>query len=411
MSKRRLAIIAASIIVVLGGAVGVWYLFSDNDAELTIGDPFGGLGGGEAVPGTDLPTTGVEQDAGEQLAPRFVKITDGPVAPGTAAFGIRLPVEESSSATTSTTTVQTVPDVEVRFIDRASGNVYSYVANARTLTRISNRTLPGIQEASWVADGSRAYVRFLSSSQGSERVDTFMLPANGNGGFLLEQGLDQALVSGTSTLVTLFRGTTGSVATLANADGSNTRTLFSSLLSSIMVRPSSGSLYAHTKPSALLEGYAFHVNRSTGAFTRILGPFRGLSVLPSPDGSRVLFSYVEGGVMRLRVLDTTSRTSTALPVATMVDKCSWSANGRAAYCGVPTAIQGLQPDLWHQGASAFSDRIWRIDMTERVATLVVDPNEVGEVSVDAIALTADPSEDFLVFTDKSTGALFIYDLP
>lgn len=410
MNKRRIAIIIAAAIVVIGGAIGVWYLLGDGDAELTVGDPFGGLGGGEAVPGTDLPTTGTQQDAGEQLAPRFVRITDGPVAPGAVAFGIRVPTEDTA-ATTSTSSVQTAPDVEVRFIDRASGNVYAYVTHARTLTRINNRTLPGIQEASWVADGSRAYVRFLSSSQGSERVDTFMLPATGTGGFLLEQGLDQALVSGTSTLVTLFRGTTGSVATIANADGSNTRTLFSSLLSSIIVRPTSGSLYAVTKPSALLEGYAFQVNRTSGAFSRILGPFRGLSILPSPDGSRVLFSYVEGGVVRLRVLDTAARTSTALPVATFAEKCVWTANGRGAYCGVPTAIQGMQPDLWHQGASGFSDRIWRIDLDERVAKLVVDPNEVADVTVDAVALATDPIEDVLVFTDKSTGALFLYDLP
>lgn len=410
MTRNRISIIIAAAVVVIGGVIGIWYLFAGDDAELTVGDPFAGLGGGEAVLDSDLPTTGIQQQAGEQLAPRLIRITEGPVARGVAAFGIQVPVVEQETATTSTSTVRTVPDVEVRFIDRASGNIYAYVAKERTLTRISNRTVPGIQEASWVADGSRAYVRFISSTAGGERVDTFMLPANGEGGFLLEQGTNQALVAGTSTLMTLFGGTTGSVATIANIDGSNSRTLFSSLLSSIMIRPSSGPLYVATKPSALLDGYAFQVSRTNGAFSRILGPFRGLSILPSPNGSRVVFSYVESGTPRLRVFDAAARTSTALPVATLAEKCVWTANGAAVYCGVPTSIQGMQPDMWYQGATAFTDRIWRIDMVERVATLIVDPNEIGGITVDAVALSLDPSEDFLIFMDKASGALYAYDL-
>lgn len=430
MNRKKLLLTVAGLVFLIGAVVGAWYFFfSNGDAELTVGNPFDGLGSGQVSPGSDLPTDGVQQQAGEELAPRFIRITEGPVARGVVAFRIAIPVEPTESvepavdlnATTSTSTVATArpsvtqpartrPDTEVRFIDRASGNVYAFVAGERTLTRISNRTLPGVQTASWVGDGSRAYVRFLAAGEEGERVDTYALPADGQGGFLLESNLDQALVAGTSTLVTVFAGSTGSVGTIANADGTNQRTLFSSLLSSLVVHPTRGNLFGMTRPSAYIDGYAFEINRSTGVFSRILGPLRGLSVLPSPNGSRLLYSYTEGNTVRLRVLDTGSRTSTALPVGTMVEKCVWTSDSTQVYCGVPLSVQGVQPDFWYQGATRFSDRIWRIDMTERIASLVIDPNEVGGVVVDTAALAVDPVGDVLVFMDRHTGALFSYDL-
>jgi hypothetical protein len=49
-------------------------------------------------------------------------------------------------------------------------------------------------------------------------------------------------------------------------------------------------------------------------------------------------------------------------------------------------------------------------MTQRIATLVLDPYQIGKINVDAVNLTLDPSEDILVFTDKHSGALYSYDL-
>jgi hypothetical protein len=80
------------------------------------------------------------------------------------------------------------------------------------------------------------------------------------------------------------------------------------------------------------------------------------------------------------------------------------------YCAVPTNLQGNLPDDWYQGAITFTDRIWKIDLTERTATLVLDPQQTGKVDVDAVNLTVDSSEDMLIFTDKHSGALYAYDL-
>ncbi len=421
-NMKRLFIIIAGVIVAIGLLIGIYFLFfAPDSATLTVGNPFDDIGSGDVAPNSDLPTDGTFQNAGTTLGERFVKITDGPVAEGEAVFGVMVEDEDAAadsssvpaSASSTASAVPAVPamkpDVEVRFIDRASGNVYSYLAHSRTLTRISNKTLPGIQIASWTPDGSRAYVQFLTTNGSEEQVSTYALTADGGEGRLLENDLAQAEVAST-TLFTLLSGSTGSVGTVSAVDGSDSRTLFSSLLSSLVVHPTTGTFYATNKPSSQLDGYAFSINRTTGGFSRILGPFRGLSVLPSLDGSSLIYSYTDGGAYRLRVLDTDTRTSTALPLATLTEKCVWAYDGLSVYCAVPTNLRGNLPDDWYQGAIVFTDRIWKIDLTERVATLVLDPSEIGKVNVDAVGLAIDPAEDALVFMDKHSGALYAYDL-
>jgi hypothetical protein len=406
--RRRPLIIAASVIVLLGLAVGAYFLLADS-AELVVSDnPFGDTESGLIGEGPEEAESG----AGEVFAPRFIRVTDKPVAKGVVAINristTTTQIENASG--TPTVAETTVHDTEVRFIDRASGNIYRYMAQERSLTRISNKTLPGIQEASWLPSGSVAYVRFLQGQEGNEQVATYVLPETGEGGFFLEQGLAEAKAVGSTSLFTLLSGTTGSVGSIARSDGTNARTLFTSLLSSLVVHPTRTNYFAHTKASAFLDGYAFQINGTSGAFTRILGPLRGLSVLPSPNGNFLLYSYVDRGTLRLAVLDVQSRNSTTLPVSTLTEKCFWSSDSQSAYCGVPTSLaQGL-PDNWYQGAVTFSDRLWRIDMEQRLATLIVDPSAVAEVSIDAVALYTDPEEDVLVFTDKHSGSLWVYDL-
>jgi|CXWL01.1.fsa_nt_gi hypothetical protein len=411
MNTKRALISIAILLVIAGIGFGLYYLFfAGNTPRLTVGgDPFGNTGAGPTTDGTGLAPGETATNAGTEVAPNLIKVTNGPVALGSLLINTE-PVLSFGSTGSSTTAIQEPADVLVRYIERASGNMYTFSVHSRTLARISNKTLPGIQEASWVPDGSLAYVRFLTRDTGVESVATYALPATEAGGFFLEQNLTQAQVVGSSTIFTLFAGTTGSVGSLTKVSGAGAKTLFTSLLSSLVVYPAERSYFASTKASRILDGYAFTINPGTGTFIRILGPFKGLSILPSPSGKSLLFSYVEAGTYRLSVLDLDTKTVTALPVATLTEKCVWGRSGANVYCAVPTNLVGGLPDSWYQGATAFTDRFWRIDMTARVASLIVDPLEVGKVSIDAVSLSVDAKEDVLVFTDLHTLSLWSYDL-
>lgn len=404
--KRRIPIIVASIIVVLGLLIGGYFVFFNNGPTLSVGTPGDLFGSSSDRPASELlgPDGTPIQGAGTVIAPKLIRISEAPVGKGVSALYIPAVIAATS------TDLSTPADVDVRFIERQSGNVYSFRVHDRVLTRISNRTIPGIQDAVWTKDGSLAFSRYLTrTTDGIEHIDTYAMPADGSEGYFLEQDLEQVTI-GSSTVFSLLPSSSGSIGTLSNIDGTNARTLFTSALSRLSIAFSGSDLVATTKGSSGLDGYAFMVSRTNGAFTRILGPYRGLATLPDPEGKSILYSYTDRGRTYLQVIDVASRNSVALPLSTFAEKCVWAPGGRAVYCGVPTTMTGNMPDDWYQGATSLSDRIWRIDLDTRLATLVIDPSQVADVSIDAVALTIDAQNDVLVFTNKKDGSLWVYDL-
>lgn len=412
---RRILIVVGSVIVILLIAAGIYFLFFANKSPgVTVGtgeNPFGDTSGGAAPVGGE-PAVGVTGAQGEEVAPHLIKITDGPVAYGSLAFNYlkttQVAVPNASGTATSTKTA-TTSATEVRYAERTSGNLYAYDVSARTLTRLSNRTLPGIEEAAWTPTGSTAFLRFLSNENGAEEIDTYALPSTGDGGYFLEPNLSQVFVTGSSTLVTLLPSSTGSIATVAKTDGTSSKTLFSSALASLRLYPAGKGYDAATKASAQADGYAFSVG-ADGTFTRLLGPLSGLTILPSPSGKTVLYSFRSGNSVNGGLFDAATHSATNLPLSILPEKCVWTADEKAAYCAVPRTLSGTWPDSWYQGTTSFSDRIWKIDLASRTAILVVDPLQVGKVDVDAVSLAIDPKADVLVFTNRADGSLWMYDL-
>ena len=416
--KRTLIIIGA-VLLVIALAVGAYFLFfAPKKAGIVVDtgqNPFG-TSGDYTGAGDGQQPTGDTVKTGEEVAPNLVRITQGPVALGSLVFLAPKEIVEEEGPDTGTSSAsvakkgKTIFVPEVRYVERKSGNVYKYEFNEKLLSRISNRTLPGIQEAAWTADGKTAFLRFLSANQsGTEVAETYALPTESEGGYLLESGLDQVVVSGTSTVITLLPSTPGSIATAARAARAHAKTLFTSSLSSLRLYPAGKGVGAFTKPSAQMDGFGFMVS-AAGAFDRILGPYRGFTMLPSPSGKQVAYSYLSGQTLVASVMDTATRASTALPVALLPEKCVWAADEQSIYCAVPRSMSGSWPDSWYQGAVSFSDRIWKIDLLARTAVLVVDSVAVANTPIDGVSLSIDANSDVLLFTNKADGSLWAYDL-
>ena len=415
--KNRAQIIVGSIALIILLGATLYFIFKPS-AHLTVsnGVGFGDTGSGTVTPGSTVePGTGASR-AGVVVAPNLIKITNGPVSAGEAVFDIApalIPSAQATSSATSSTAFipanYTPGDVGVHYIDRESGNIYEYLALSRKLSRISSKTLPGIQEASWLPDGSMAIVRFLSQANSASHVTTYALPSTGTGGYFFQQDLDQATVIGSSTVFVLASNPTGSTGSTAKADGTGSKTLFSSALSSIILKASGANVVAVTKAAFELDGYAFSL--SGGAFSPILGPLKGLTILPSPSGKILLYSYTDGTALHMAAFNMNDGTVTNLPLATVADKCVWASNSISLYCGIPSTLNDANiPDDWYQGVTSFSDKIWRIDLSSRLATLVVDPSTEGKIDIDVVNLTIDPSSQVLVFRNKKDSSLWAYTL-
>ncbi len=129
-----------------------------------------------------------------------------------------------------------------------------------------------------------------------------------------------------------------------------------------------------------------------------------------PSGQLVLYEYVDSGTYRMGVFNLATGGITQLPVATLAEKCVWTNDNSALYCGIPTSFTGNLPDDWYQGAVSFTDRIWRIDLSTRLATLVVDPMQSGNAAIDVVNPTLDAGDQLLVFRNKKDSSLWAYSL-
>lgn len=414
---RRMLIIIAGIIVLTGIGVALYFFFFANAPTLSVDttpNPFGEAPDSLAPTDTSSEGSALVSEAGEYVAPRLVRITKGPVAAGNVVFSVG--TTSSTGQGTGTSTLEAIPekDYEIRYVERATGNVYSYLFNKRALTRISNKTIPGVQEAVWLSDGSQTYVRYLVQGENTTNsaVETYALPLSGEEGFFLEKDLSQVLAKNDGTVMTVLPSTSSTLVNMVDKGGRSLSSGFSVPLASLRIQFAGEDFLAVTRPSASLDGYAFLVEDTTDTLARVLGPFRGLSALPSPSGEFLLYHSLNKGALSLSLYDRTSRATIALPVSTLVEKCVWANDETKIYCGVPRALSGTLPDAWYQGAVAFSDRLWVIDVAGRVAALLVDPGTASEEEepIDAVALTVDSGANVLVFTDKKTGALYAYDL-
>lgn len=398
---RRTLIIVSVVVVLAGlGAVAYFLLAPKNPGLVVEPTPTLPVAGENELPdGGEGPIGVVPEETppvGTAVA-RLSKISAGPVVPGVGVV----------SANASTTPEGS--EVEIFFIERQSGNVFSYVRPSGKLTRTSNKTVPGIQDASWLSDASVAIVRYLSG-ENFETVNTYALTRDGSPGSFFAQNLTD-IDTASSSVLTVASGVNGSIGTVQSANGSGATQVFTTPLSQIRASfGGSGRYLVFTKPSTKEDGYAFVVD-SKGAFARVAGPRRGLAALASPTGAWLLVSYVEGSSLKTELVNTATREATALPVGTIADKCVWTKDGSAVYCGVPVALQNASyPDDWYQGAVQFNDRIWKIDIAARFAQLTLDFSAETKTSLDAVALALDPSGRVLVFMNKNDGSLWSYEL-
>jgi len=395
---QRNILIGAVVVVVLGLGVWAYFAFFTGGATVITTPGASSLPVAEQTPTQPSGATSAPSLSGGAptaiVSPRLVKISAGPVALGEAV------VTKAATASSSAETT-------VTYIERQSGNVFSYSTATKNITRISNKTVPGIQSASWLPNASTAFVRYLSGATFST-INTYALSASSTSGFFLPQNLAGISVSSTGIL-TLSSGVNGSSASVTHIDGTRASEIFTTPLSAIHASFAGKNYLVFTKPSSDLAGDAFIVD-TAGKFSRIAGPQNGLVALASPLGKWVLVSYTLGSAMQMQLVSIATGASLQLPVATIADKCVWASDDSAIYCGVPISppVNSSYPDDWYQGAVHFSDRIWKIDTAGRYAQLVLDFSKETSGVLDAEALAIDPFSTTLVFVNKNDSSLWSY---
>ncbi|MFA6340778.1 MAG: hypothetical protein WCX27_00855 [Candidatus Paceibacterota bacterium] len=310
----------------------------------------------------------------------------------------------------------------LRFIDRATGNAYEYIPESQTgeASRITNTTIPKIEEAIWSLDGNSVVLRYLDNETDnivsfSAKISISSSTAMGemNGSFLAKNIKELVTnPSGNKIFELLNKTDGGSYGITASFDGSGKKQTFDSPVSFWNISwPKEGIITLTTKPSFQDPGFLFFFNTQTGLMDRVLGNIAGLSTLTNNDASLVAYSTSESDSFTLDVYDVKKKTSSGLSMQTLADKCVWGVkNSAVLYCAVPQGpTSDSYPDAWYQGTESFNDAIWSINMANGATTLLYQ-TETNDISFDAFDLKVSANDRYLSFSSKNDLSLWLLDI-
>lgn len=395
-------LVAAVIVVLLGGLAGWYYFVQRQIADTAASDAARGgealsFGGGRGstyenasgVPGESTP--GASAAPGKP-APRLWHVTKTPVAG--AGF-----------AASSTS---------LYFAEVSSGNILEADTAISAVTRLTNTLMPKVYEAHFAPDGAvvmrfdadatvQTYSATLAST--TQAIDSTSTPQTLKGQYL-PQSIASLAVGPAHTLFYVLPESSGGFAVVrSDWKGASQKKLFSSALSGWDLYPlSDGGLVISQKPSDSVTGYAYTVS-ATGALSPFTGNLPALSVLPREGGAR-LFSTAESAP-ELFAKVSADASSVRLPIQTSADKCVWARGpDLIAYCGVPRTATGsgfLAERA--KGAAHSSDSWYKVDVSSGTAEQLYAPDPSLDLDVESPSV--DDTNSYIAFTNAADKSLWM----
>ncbi len=355
--------------------------------------------------------------AGDQQIPILRQITGEPVAG--VGFTERLVISTSTVATsTATTTLKNAPKPKVtkvnsyfiRYVERATGNIYETSTSTLINTRITNTTIPKVYEA-YLADlaGNSYIYRTLIDGTDvikSEYETVKQTSSTSTENSLIPSPLPYKITSldVNSTRDQIFYILdTNPRGVVSKTNGASQKTILDTPLKEWLANwVNSKMVVITTKPSGNVPGYLYSIDPTTKDFNKLLGDINGLTALVSPNGKNILYSESAGSTIDLNILKTDINQTQRLFLQTLPEKCVWSKDSNILYCaGSNNAPEALYPDSWYQGNVSFSDSFWKLNIKTGQSTLLANPQTLVGTSIDATNISLDSKEDALTFINKN----------
>lgn len=401
MSKKTAIIIITAIILLVAGGLLFFYFYANrgqgNDIipTQTGTDLFPNTSGNQTSnpTGATTPTTGTTQGQGTSQNLSTLK-------------------ELSTRPSAGAMVIATSSGIFARFIEKGTGNVYQVSPENSDEVRLSNTTIPKIQEVVWQGDALHLIARYTKDGE-NDTIQSYYAKLTSPTAVEPDGALQGAFLSDNISFIAknpdqnkifyIIPNSGGSTGILSNFDGTGKIQIFASPLKEWQTQwVSANTIALLTKPSAGIQGFLFFLNAKTGALTRAITGVNGLTALVSPDSSTALYSTSYQGTLSLNLYSFSAGTTESVAIATLPEKCVWSKNDTATiYCGVPNYIpNGAYPDDWYQGLTSFSDDIWKIDATTGTARIIAHLKNLSGKDIDTTNLFMDEKENYLFFTNK-----------
>ncbi|TSD05727.1 MAG: hypothetical protein Greene07147_432 [Parcubacteria group bacterium Greene0714_7] len=399
--RRTLIISGLGLLAVALFAAGYFFVFQKTDSN-TAGAPkdffsaFFPFGQGNRT--SEKPTNETPGGSAQKVTARIRQVSTRPTAG--AWF-------TSPSGTTTSP--------HIRFTERATGHIFETPTDSYAETRISNTTIPLIQELIVIND-TTLLLRTLSDTETISNAFGVLNATNS------EQSLDTSALKGFQrvavaknglSMMTVTEVAQGSQIELAEPDGTKSRTILLSPIRSWIPLAGDSRFFIQSAPSSGASGFLYEI-RSNGGLTKILSDIPGLLGVPSPTGRYILYSGSTGVKVFLGMIDTKTGQSYTLPLKTLATKCAWiSEDTPRVFCAISDPMRGgtaTLPDDWLLGKISFSDSVWIIRPIENTAHSLGYLQEIANTPIDVLNPTISVDGNFALFINKNDLSVWSLDL-
>lgn len=302
----------------------------------------------------------------------------------------------------------------LRFVERATGHILEADMVEKSVSRITNTTIPRVEEAYFSSDG-RVFLR--TNERGVEttytgRVDSASSTSLSQRKSLRDHITSFAVHPKNQGITYILKGTeSGAVGISALIDDTKQREMvvFKNKDWDVRSFARGRTLYVE-RPADDVSGYALELTQT--GLSPILRNIPGLTVQTNASSTSMLYGTSENGTLSLFIKSDINSSPIKLPLHTIADKCVFSTQGKTAYCAQPTSPTGGEfLNRWYRGEIHTSDSWWKIDTSLGVAELVFDPETEGGDSLDVEMPIMNESGTHIAFRDARDWSLWILSLP
>jgi len=392
--SRKTKIFITIVIIIILAIPGLWWLLFAEDKTGEKGF-FGGFFGG----GTGLPQGEETEKSGGDVS---IEGENG-FPEGTIQKDGILLIPLTKEAVTGAVTAK--GEQKVKYFRRDTGHLYEIPFDGRGETvRLSNLTMPGVLDAVWNSDKSRAIISFLDKNE-LKRFSTLYVGTSTEGVFL-DNGAGNIAFAPAGDKIGYFLRTGTSYSFITSSpDGKNKKSVYSTAVPDFEVSWISNQLLSLKTKSSAFAPSALATLSTSGVFTIMVSEKNGLDVLWSPDQNTFLYSETkrEGRDLALFLATLAKpKEAKALSFKTLPEKCAWSLNPAVLYCAIPRDLErSTLPDSWWRGDISFEDVLWKINTATGETSLLLD-----EPGFDMINLFTSRDENYIFFINKKDSALW-----
>ena len=421
--KKTITIIVIIFLLLLAG---IGYVFFTNNSSVKVNSgnifdnvknffPFGQPSQNtKSTSSSSQPTTNNQTTNNQpQIIERMFEISSAPIAGYTTfdivststkpSFDITKNSTTSSSANSSSTKqINTF----VRFIERATGNLYETKIPTLDKNRITNTTIPKVYNAVLNSKGTETILQFLNGdtiqtvyakvSTGTATTSTKIInnpefPSN-----------TDIVINKKDTIFYTTKSANGSTGFLSTFNNKKPIQVFSTPMRDILAQWSGGDIVAvFPKPHSDYSGVLFFINTKTNTTKQVASGINGLTAIPNQDGTKFLYN-TNPKTLSLASRLISKNTDMNFNISTLPEKCVWSMeNKNLVYCAVPLSVQeDGYPEKWYQGVVSFDDVLWSINTDTGEEKQIYNPTADGKASVDMTNLSLSDKEDYIFFTNK-----------